>query len=43
MNFSAGLAAVFQRGFSAFAEYSTIIGLDDVTGFAVNGGIRYEF
>lgn len=42
-NVSVGVTAVLPRGFSAFVDYSTVLDLDDVTGFVVNGGFRYEF
>lgn len=42
-NLSVGMTAVLPMGISAFVDYSTILELEDVTAFVVNGGIRYEF
>lgn len=42
-NVSVGMTAVFPRGISAFIDYSTVLELDDVSGFVVNGGVRFEF
>lgn len=42
-NVSVGLTAVLPMGISAFVDYSTVLDLDDVDGFVINGGIRYEF
>lgn len=43
MNLSAGVSSVFPGGLSAFLDYTTVVGHDTITGFVVNGGVRYEF
>ena len=39
----AGVSAVLRRGVSAFVNYETIVGLEDVTNHSVTGGARLEF
>ena len=39
----AGLSAVFSRGIMAFLDYSTILGLEDISSHVFTGGIRVEF
>ena len=39
----AGLVAAFRRGISAFAQYETLLGLDDITVHHVALGLRVEF
>jgi uncharacterized protein with beta-barrel porin domain len=40
---AAGLSAVFARGFSAFLNYETFLGLKDFTRHEFTGGVRVEF
>ena len=42
-NLSIGLSATFPYGMSAFADYTTILGLKDFTYQQVVGGLRFEF
>jgi len=39
----AGISAVLRRGVSAFVNYETVVGLQDVTNHSVTGGARLEF
>lgn len=42
-NLSLGVASVFPRGISAFVDYLTVLGLDDITLHQFVGGVRFEF
>lgn len=42
-NLSLGVASVFPHGISAFVDYLTVLGLDDVTIHQFAGGVRFEF
>ena len=42
-NFGVGTSATFPRGISAFVDYATIWGLEDVTYHQFTGGLRMEF
>jgi uncharacterized protein YhjY with autotransporter beta-barrel domain len=42
-NLSVGIAATFPYGVSAFADYTTILGLKDFTYQQAVGGLRFEF
>ena len=42
-NLAVGFAAAFRRGLSAFAQYETVLGLDDYSIHRVALGIRAEF
>ncbi len=42
-NLSVGVASVFPHGISAFLDYLTVLGLDDITLHQFVGGVRFEF
>lgn len=42
-NLSLGVASVFPHGISAFVDYLTVLGLDDITLHQFAGGVRFEF
>jgi outer membrane autotransporter protein len=42
-NLSLGVASVFPHGISAFVDYLTVLGLDDITLHQFVGGVRFEF
>ena len=42
-NVAAGVVAAFRQGISAFVQYETILGLDDITVHHVALGLRAEF
>lgn len=42
-NLSLGVASVFPNGISAFVDYLTVLGLDDITLHQFVGGVRFEF
>jgi outer membrane autotransporter protein len=42
-NLGFGVASVFPHGISAFLDYLTVLGLDDITVHQFVGGVRFEF
>jgi outer membrane autotransporter protein len=42
-NLGFGVASVFPHGISAFVDYLTVLGLDDITVHQFVGGVRFEF
>ncbi len=42
-NLSLGVASVFPHGISAFVDYLTVLGLDDINLHQFVGGVRFEF
>jgi outer membrane autotransporter protein len=42
-NLSLGVASVFPHGISAFVDYLTVLGLDDISLHQFVGGVRFEF
>jgi outer membrane autotransporter protein len=40
---SVGVSAQFANGKSAFINYNTILGYEDVSQYAITGGVRFEF
>ena len=42
-NVGGGVSMLFAGGVSAFADFETVLGHDDVTSYTFTGGFRYEF
>ena len=42
-NVAVGVSAVLRHGFSAFAQYETVLGLDDINVHHVAFGLRKTF